>query len=92
MIVQAIPGLYTLAIESLSSHIKSKQQQRINTVVTKLRNDDKKIRNYLRQHGNELLMYGRYNLNSLIGIINTINALHDRQSYCYGFLINTTKK
>ena len=26
-------------------------------------------------------MYGRYNLNSLKGIINTINALHDRQSY-----------
>ena len=26
-------------------------------------------------------MYGRYNLNSLKGIINTINALPDRQSY-----------
>ena len=26
-------------------------------------------------------MYGRYNLNSLIDIIDTINALHDRQSY-----------
>ena len=35
----------------------------------------------MRQHKNELLMYGRYNLNSLKGIINTINALYDRQSY-----------
>ena len=26
-------------------------------------------------------MYGRYNLNSLRGVINTINALHDRQTY-----------
>ena len=26
-------------------------------------------------------MYGRYNLNSFRGIINTINALHDRQGY-----------
>ena len=26
-------------------------------------------------------MYGRYNLNSLISIIDTINALHDRQIY-----------
>ena len=50
-------------------------------MVTKWRNDDNKIRNDLRQHRNELLMYGRYNLNSLIGIIDTINALHDRQSY-----------
>ena len=26
-------------------------------------------------------MYGRYNLNSLRGVLNTINALHDRQTY-----------
>ena len=26
-------------------------------------------------------MYGRYNLNSLRGVINTINALPDRQTY-----------
>ena len=26
-------------------------------------------------------MYGRYNFNSLKGIINTINALHDKQTY-----------
>ena len=68
-------------MESVSSYINGRQQQRINTAVTRLRNDDNKIRNDLKQHKNELLMYGRYNLNSLKGIINTINALHDRQSY-----------
>ena len=81
LLVKAIPGLITLAIESVSSYIKGKQQQRINNVVEELRNDDNKIRNDLRQHRNELLMYGRYNLNSLRGVINTINALHDRQTY-----------
>ena len=80
LLVNAIPGLITLAIESVSSYIKGKQQQRINTAVEELRNDDNKIRNDLRQHRNELLMYGRYNLNSL-SVINTINALHDRQMY-----------
>ena len=65
----------------LSSYIKGKQQQRINTTVEELRNDVNKIRNDLRQHRNELLIYGRYNLNSLRGVINTINALHDRQTY-----------
>ena len=66
LLVNAIPGLITLAIESVSSYIKGKQQQqRINTTVEELRNDDNKIRNDLRQHRNELLMYGRYNLNSL---------------------------
>ena len=81
ILAKAIPGLITLAVESVSSYIKGRQQQRINTAVTRLRNDDNKIRNDLKQHKNELLMYGRYNLNSLKGIINTINALHDRQSY-----------
>ena len=81
LLVKAIPGLITLEIESVSSYIKGKQQQRINTMVEELRNDDNKIRNDLRQHRNELLMYGRYNLNSLRGVINTINALHDRQTY-----------
>ena len=75
---KTVPGLITLEIESVSSYIKGKQQQRINTMVEELRNDDTKIRNDLRQHRNELLMYGRYNLNSLKGVINTINALHDR--------------
>ena len=50
-------------------------------MVEELRNDDNKIRNDLRQHRNELLMYGRYHLNSLRGVINTTNALHDRQTY-----------
>ena len=65
----------------MSSYIKGRQQQKINTIVEVLRNDDNKVRNDLRQHRNELLMYGRYNLNSLRGVINNINALHDRQTY-----------
>ena len=81
ILAKAILGLITQAIESVSSHIKGKQQQRINTAVEELRNDDNKIRNDLRQHRNELLMYGRYNLNSLRGVINATNALHERQTY-----------
>ena len=65
ILAKAIPGLITLAVEGVSSYIKGRQQQRINTAVTRLRNDDNKIRNDLKQHKNELLMYGRYNLNSL---------------------------
>ena len=81
ILAKAIQRLITLAMENVSSYIKSKQQQRINTAVEELRNDDNKIRNDLKQYRNELLMYGRYNLKSLKGIINTINALHDKQTY-----------
>ena len=38
----------TLAIESVSSCIKGRQQQKMNTVAEALRNDDKKIRNDLK--------------------------------------------
>ena len=51
ILVQTIPGLIALAIESVSSYSKGRQQQKINTAV------DNKIRNYLRQHRNELLMF-----------------------------------
>ena len=81
ILAKTIPGLITLAIESVSSYIKGKQQQRINTTVEELRNNDNKIKNDLKQYRNELLMYGRYNLKSLRGIINTINALHDKQNH-----------
>ena len=81
LLVQAIPGLITLAIESVSSYIKGRQQQKIDAMVEALRNDDNKIRNDLRQHKNELLMHGKYNLNPYKGVINTMNALHDRQTY-----------
>ena len=81
ILAKAIPGLITLAIESVSSYIKGKQQQRINTAVEELRSDDNKIKNDLKRYRNELLMYGRYNLKSLRGIINTINALHKKQNH-----------
>ena len=81
ILAKAIPGLITLAVESVSSYIKSRQQQRINTAVEELRVDDNKIKNDLKQYRNELLMYGRYNLKSLRDIINTINVLHDKQTY-----------
>ena len=81
ILAKAIPGLITLAIESVSSYTKGKQQQRINTAVEELRSDDNKIKNDLKQYRNELLMYGRYNLKSLRGIINTINALHKKQNH-----------
>ena len=81
ILAKAIPCLITLAIESVSSYIKGRQQQRINTAVEELRSDDNKIKNDLKQYKNELLMYGRYNLESLKGIINIINALHRKQNH-----------
>ena len=42
--------------------------------------NDEKIKEQLKQYKNELLMYGKYNLISLKGVIDNINSLHTKQS------------
>ena len=51
-------------------------------MVEAWRKDENKIKIDLKQHRNELLIYDRYNLNSLKDVTDIINALHDRQT-CY---------
>ena len=48
ILAKAMPGLITLGVESVSSYIKGRQQQRINTAVEELRSDDNKIKNDLK--------------------------------------------
>ena len=78
--IQAIPGLITLAVENISSYLKGGQQQKINTIVHELCKNDEKIKEQLKQYKNELLMYGKYNLRPLKGVIDTLNSLHAKQS------------
>ena len=37
-------------------------------------------RNKLRQYSNDFLMYGKYNVNMLQNVIDTVNAIHRRQT------------
>ena len=54
MVIQAIPGLITLAVESISSYLKGRQQQKINTTVHELCKNDEKIKEQLKQYKNKL--------------------------------------
>ena len=76
----ALPSLITLAVESLTSWIKGKQQNRINQAVDKMRKTESEVKNTLTQYQDDLLMYGKYSIQSLREVINTLNALHDRQT------------
>ena len=49
--MSAIPGLITLAVESLSSWIKGKQNCGVDDAVTAMRQSDSEIRNELQQYG-----------------------------------------
>ena len=73
-----LPGLITLAVESLTSWIKGKQQRRINQAVDTMRKTESEMRNTLAQYQDDFL-FGKYSVKSLKKVINTVNSLHDNQ-------------
>ena len=75
-----LPGLITLAVESLTSWIKGKQQNRINQAVDKMRKTESDVKNILTQYQEVFLMYGKYNVESLNKVIDTLNLLHHKQT------------
>ena len=75
-----LPGLITLAVESLTSWIKGKQQNRIHQAVDKMRKTESNVKNTLTQYQEDFLMYGKYNVKSLNKVIDTLNLLHDKQT------------
>ena len=62
VILSAIPGLITLAVESLNSWIKGKQNNQIDNAVTVMRRSSFEIKNELRQYRDDFLMFGKYKL------------------------------
>ena len=53
LFLSAIPGLITLAVESIGSWIKGKQQKRVNEAVSAMRAESQVDRNKLRQYSND---------------------------------------
>ena len=75
-----VPGLITLAVESLTSWITGKQQNRIHQAVDKMRKTESDVKNTLTQYQEDFLMYGKYSVESLNKVIDTLNLLHDKQT------------
>ena len=80
VIMSAIPGLITLAVESLSSWIKGKQNHWIDDAVAIMRRSKFEIRNELKQYKDDFLMYGKYSTESLNDVIKTVNTLHQKNT------------
>ena len=59
-----LPGLITLAIESVTSWIKGKQQKRIHQAVDTMRKTESEVKNTLSQYQDDLLMFGKYSVKS----------------------------
>ena len=80
VILSAIPGLINLAVKSVSSWIKGKQQKRVDETVSAMRVESQVDRNKLRQYSNYFLMYGKYNVDTLQNVIDTVNGMHTHQT------------
>ena len=80
ILLPTMPDMITLAVENISSFIKKKQEHRRNEAVVAMREDQVSIRNRLQQYANDFLMYDKYNVKTLDEVIDTVNALHERQS------------
>ena len=75
-----LPELITLAVESLTSWIKGKQQRRIHQAVDTMRKTESEVKNTLSQYQDDFLMFGKYSVKSLKTVIDTLNSLHDKQT------------
>ena len=80
LVVSAATRLITLAVESLGSYLRNKQEKWINDAVLAMREDNAAVQNMLQQYSNDFLMYGRYNVETLEKVIQTVNSLHHRQT------------
>ena len=78
--MSAIQGLITLAVESLSSWIKGKQNSQRDNAVTIMRRSNFEIKNELQQYRDDFIMYGKYTAESLNDVIKTVNALHQKNT------------
>ena len=78
--MSAIPGLITLAAESLSSWIKGKQNSQIDNTISIMRRSNFEIKNELQQYKSDFLMYGKCTVESLNDVIKTVNALHQKNT------------
>ena len=74
-----MPSLITLAVKGISSWIKRKQQKCIDDAVLAMHRQEAEI-NELRQFSDDFLMYGKYNVETLMDVINTMNSMHKKQT------------
>ena len=80
IVSSVLPGLIILAVKSLTSWIKGKQQNRIHQAVDKMRKTESDVKNTLTQYQEDFLMYGKYSVESLNKVIDTLNSLHDKHT------------
>ena len=76
--IPALAGLATIAVESIGSFLQRKRNAALAKGIQAIKSDQKLAWNTVKQIEDDFLLYGKYNLDSLEKIVNTINHLGDR--------------
>ena len=85
LIATAITGLITLAVESLSSFLRNRQQKQMSTAVLKMRDNHNDLNTMVADINEDFLMYGHYNTKQIANLIKTMENLNKKVSRLEGF-------
>ncbi len=77
-LVSGVVSLVTIVAEAISSHLKGKRDRAIANSLKALHETDHLIEHRLHQFKEEFLMYGKYSLESVEEIVETIHSLDRR--------------
>ena len=75
--IPALAGLATIAVENIGSFLQKKHNAALIKGLNAIKTDQSLTSNSIKQLEDDLLMYGKYNLDSMEKIIHTINHLGD---------------
>ena len=86
-LIPALPGLPTIAIESLSSYCQKKINKAMANGLKELKGNENLQYNKLNKLVNDFLLYGKYNAENTEKIVLTINSQQNRTSRLEGLFL-----
>ena len=79
-LLTAVSGLVTIGVEALSTHLQRKRNEAMEKAMDALREEHSLDRNQLKQYKEDLIMYGKYSVDSVRHTLETLNDMHNRTS------------
>ena len=80
LVISAVRGLVTLAVEGISSYLQSKRNKAMANAMDALHRAQVENYDSLQWYKDDLLRYGSYSLNSTTDILNTLEGMYVNQA------------
>ena len=78
----AIARLVTLAVESISGYLQAKKNKAIANALNTMKESQMEHNNRLNRYNNELLLYGKFSMNSTEEMIEALQDMYSQQKFC----------